>query len=50
LFFNAGVDPSVLLKEVVDSGLQFPLIGKPDIGGGRGVKKLHTTEEMVEYA
>ncbi|MEO8766398.1 MAG: hypothetical protein ABI416_19015, partial [Ginsengibacter sp.] len=29
----------------------FPLIGKPDIGGrGRGVKKLVTIDDVIEYA
>jgi len=51
LFFKAGVKHSELLKALEKSALQFPLIGKPDIGGkGRGVKKLYTIDEVIEYA
>lgn len=51
LFFKAGVHPSELEKTLKKSSLQFPLIGKPDIGcKGRGVKKLCTINEVIEYA
>ena len=51
LFFKAGSKRSDLINELSNSTLQFPLIGKPDIGGkGRGVKKLCTIDEAVEYA
>src|SRR5215470_2595272 len=51
LFFNAGIDSSALMHDLNNSSLQFPLIGKPDIGGkGRGVKKLYTVDEVLVYA
>ena len=51
LFFKAGVHPLELENALRNSALQFPLIGKPDIGGkGRGVKKLYNINELIEYA
>lgn len=42
--------PSVW-KELVASGLDLPLVGKPDVGGrGRGVKILRTPEDVNHYA
>jgi len=51
LFFKTGIGYSILENELKNSALQFPLIGKPDIGGkGRGVKKLCSIDEAIEYA
>jgi hypothetical protein len=51
LFFKAGIKLSVFINELTNSNLNFPLIGKPDIGGkGRGVKKLCRLAEAIEYA
>jgi len=51
LFFKVGIKHSEVIKALEKSALQFPLIGKPDIGGkGRGVKKLYTIDEVIEYA
>src|SRR4051794_16325322 len=51
LFFKVGVKHLTLLNAIQNSALQFPLIGKPDIGGkGRGVKKLYSMNEAMEYA
>src|SRR5262249_15635145 len=48
---KVGVTHVQLLYALENSALQFPLIGKPDIGGkGRGVKKLYTIDEVVKYA
>ena len=41
IFFRAGTDPAAVPAELLRAGFQYPVIGKPDIGGrGRGVKKL----------
>lgn len=49
--FPLNTAAELVLKGVSDAGLQFPLIGKPDIGGkGRGVKILRTSEELLAYA
>jgi hypothetical protein len=51
LFFKAGTSPDKIIEEVSEKQLQFPLIGKPDIGmQGKGVKKLADREELAEYA
>jgi hypothetical protein len=51
LFFKAGVSRFGIEDIFKNSRLQFPLIGKPDIGNkGRGVKKLCTIDEVIEYA
>src|SRR4051794_16606888 len=51
LYFKAGIERSILENELKNSTMKFPLIGKPDIGGkGRGVKKLYTIDEAIEYA
>jgi len=51
LFFNVGVDESTVINTLNNASFQFPLIGKPDIGGkGRGVKKLSDVSEAIEYA
>jgi hypothetical protein len=46
-----NTDPNFVLRSVAELGLQFPVIGKPDIGGkGRGVKILRSPEELRAYA
>ena len=50
LFFKAGSSLSTVLNEINDYGLQYPLIGKPDIGmQGKAVKKLGNAEELSGY-
>jgi hypothetical protein len=50
LYFNVGDKGSVVVKKLKEAGFNYPLIGKPDVGGrGRGVKILHTDEEVIEY-
>jgi hypothetical protein len=50
LFFKANVDSSTLINTLNNASFQFPVIGKPDIGGkGRGVKKLNDHNEAIEY-
>jgi hypothetical protein len=40
-----------VLQKIQTKQLSFPLVGKPDIGGrGRGVKKLYSREDVIQYA
>lgn len=51
LFFKAGVNEDIFLHEVRASGLQYPLIAKPDIGmRGLSVKKVESDTELLDYA
>lgn len=51
LFFKAGVNEEFFLREVRTSGLQYPLIAKPDIGmRGLSVKKVESDTELLDYA
>lgn len=51
LFFRAGTSAEAIMKKIDERGLQFPLIGKPDIGmQGKAVKKLMGREELADYA
>ncbi len=44
-------DPARVLESLLRKGFQFPLIGKPDIGGrGRGVRKLEDAQALMSYA
>jgi hypothetical protein len=50
LFFDKGSNPESVVKELLKSQFQFPLIGKPDMGAkGRGVKKLDDQESVKKY-
>ena len=51
LFFKAGTGIEAIMKEIALEQLQFPLIGKPDIGmQGKAVKKLMNREDLADYA
>jgi hypothetical protein len=51
LFFKAGTGIETIWKEIALAQLQFPLIGKPDIGmQGKAVKKLMRREDLADYA
>ena len=51
LFFKLGTNAEVILQAVADSGIAFPCIAKPDIGGkGRGVEKIYALEDIAGYA
>ena len=51
LFFTKDTAAADILKTVAASGISFPCIAKPDIGGkGRGVEKLFTLEDIATYA
>lgn len=50
LYFNQGSSAEKVLAELNSEGFAYPLIGKPDKGGrGRGVKMLHTDEDVRNY-
>jgi len=49
-FFSMPANPDIVLMELNRHRLQFPLIGKPDIGGrGRGIKALSDEADVREY-
>ncbi len=51
VFIKAGISNTELLKQLQQINPTYPIIGKPDIGGrGKGVKKLYSANEVVEYA
>lgn len=51
LLFKAGSNSKIVLAAVNENKLRFPLVGKPDIGmQGKGVKKLSSSAELIEYA
>lgn len=51
LFFRKQVSIPLLLKEIKNKNLEFPLIGKPDIGmQGLSVQKLSNEKEAAAYA
>jgi len=50
LHFSTPAVPHVVFQEMVSRGLQFPVMGKPDVGGrGRGIKKLSSREDLEFY-
>ena len=50
LFFKANTLFKDLLQEIKKHNLQYPLIGKPDIGmQGKAVKKIENDEELIAY-
>jgi hypothetical protein len=51
VFFNLPVQPDTIMQQLQQAGLQFPLIGKPNVGGrGRGVRTLHSEADVLDYA
>jgi hypothetical protein len=50
VFFSIPANGDIVLRELQRSGLEFPLIGKPNIGGrGRGVKVLRDEQDVLRY-
>lgn len=50
LFFDAGADADLVVDAIRENRFDFPLVGKPDIGGrGRGVKLLHSYDDLRNY-
>ena len=51
LFFKLGTNANEILQAVKASGIDFPCIAKPDIGGkGRGVEKIYALADIACYA
>ena len=51
LFFKQDTATAEILKMVSASGIAFPCIAKPDMGGkGRGVEKIYALEAIAGYA
>jgi len=51
LFFKLGTNVDEILKAVAGSGISFPCIAKPDMGGkGRGVEKIYALNDIAVYA
>lgn len=51
LLFKAGATDAEIMQALNNTPLGYPLIGKPDIGGrGKGVKKLHSIQDVLQYA
>jgi hypothetical protein len=50
VFFSIPANGDIVLRDLQRAGLQFPLIGKPNIGGrGRGVKVLRDEQDVIDY-
>lgn len=50
LYFDAGTYGEDALAEIKKQGFEYPLIGKPNVGGrGRGVKVLKNDTDIIEY-
>ena len=50
LFFKASTTVENILKDIKQNGLNFPIVGKPDIGmKGIMVKKLETENDLQQY-
>ena len=50
IFFSKDSEPALALDQLIRSGFQFPMIGKPDIGArGRAVRKLEDAEDVLNY-
>jgi hypothetical protein len=51
LLFKAGTGSELVLSAINEKKLQFPLVGKPDIGmQGKAVKKLLNVNDLIEYS
>lgn len=49
-FFSLPSNIDIVLNELKEQGLGFPLIGKPDVGGrGRGIKVLSNEEDIRKF-
>lgn len=50
LFFHPGTDVSIILQQMKSSNIQYPAIGKPDIGmRGMSVQKLENDHDLLAY-
>jgi len=50
VFFSIPANGNIVLRDLERAGVQFPLIGKPNVGGrGRGVKVLRNKQDVIDY-
>ena len=50
VFFSIPTNGKIVLCELQRAGLQYPLIGKPNIGArGRGIKVLRNEQDVLAY-
>ena len=50
MFFKQDEPAEQVLRIFAESGIEFPCIAKPDIGGkGRGVEKIFSNDDLVAY-
>jgi hypothetical protein len=50
VFFNLPINADIVLMDLQRTGMQYPMIGKPNVGGrGRGVKALRHDNDVLEY-
>lgn len=50
LFVSLPANVGIVIKQLAENGLSYPLIGKPDIGGrGRGIKALKDETDLANY-
>jgi hypothetical protein len=50
VYIKAGTPLENILQQIAQSNFSYPLICKPDVGGkGKGVKKIHSEEELTTY-
>ncbi len=50
LYFRANTPNNIVLQQLGQSNITYPLIAKPDHGErGRAVKKIHTQLELLDY-
>lgn len=50
ILVHPGETDESILGKIAAAGLVYPMIVKPDIGGkGRGVKKVNSSQELLEY-
>jgi len=51
VFFSIPTNGNIVLRELQRAGLQYPLIGKPNIGArGRGIKVLRNEQDVLAYS
>lgn len=50
ILIEPGMDDQLIIEKIKAAGLAYPMIVKPDIGGkGRGVKKVHSQQDLLSY-
>lgn len=50
IHFSVGESPEKVLRTLAENKFEYPLVGKPDMGGrGRGVKVLKNEKDVLNY-